>query len=125
MSRGTQTATLRINPARHDDQLDDQGDYDVWLTDDCGNFVSEVAHVIVPPVGDTNCDGGVNFADINPFVLMLSDPNGYQQQYPYCRLIQGDCNGDGRVDFGDINPFVAPAVWRVRVAGTGSGGLSA
>ena len=56
--------------------------------------------------GDLNCDGTVNFADINPFVLALSNPTGYAQQYPDCNVLNGDINGDGRVDFGDINPFV-------------------
>lgn len=57
--------------------------------------------------GDLDCDGLVNFADINPFVLVLIDPAGYATQYPNCPLSNGDVNGDGRVDFNDINPFVA------------------
>ncbi|MEW6249435.1 MAG: matrixin family metalloprotease [Planctomycetota bacterium] len=57
--------------------------------------------------GDLNCDGAVNFDDINPFVLALSDPAGYATAYPNCNIMNGDCNGDGRVDFDDINPFVA------------------
>ncbi|MEW6251317.1 MAG: hypothetical protein AB1716_11765 [Planctomycetota bacterium] len=57
--------------------------------------------------GDLNCDGRIDFNDINPFVLILSDPQGWQQQYPTCPFLNGDCNGDGRVDFGDISPFVA------------------
>ncbi|MEW6250563.1 MAG: hypothetical protein AB1716_07935 [Planctomycetota bacterium] len=56
--------------------------------------------------GDMNCDGSVNFDDINPFVLALSDPGGYAAAYPNCYILNGDCNGDGAVDFGDINPFV-------------------
>ncbi len=52
-------------------------------------------------------DGVVNFDDINPFVLALSDPAGYQTAYPECNLRNGDCDGDGDVDFDDINPFVA------------------
>ena len=57
--------------------------------------------------GDLNCDGRVDFGDINPFVLALSDPAGYARQYPECDIMNGDINDDGRVDFGDINPFVA------------------
>ncbi|MEW6252650.1 MAG: VCBS repeat-containing protein [Planctomycetota bacterium] len=57
--------------------------------------------------GDLNCDGRVNFDDINPFVLILSDPNAWQAAYPSCPPANGDCNGDGRVSFDDINPFVA------------------
>ncbi len=58
-------------------------------------------------VGDVNCDGGVNFGDINPFVLLLSDPALWQQTFVECRMLNGDINGDGSVNFGDINPFVA------------------
>jgi hypothetical protein len=70
-----------------------------------GGFWSGV--VAGPTPGDLNCDGVVNFDDIDPFVLALSDPNGYEQQYPDCNILAGDCNDDGYVDFGDINPFVA------------------
>ncbi|MEW6249824.1 MAG: thioredoxin domain-containing protein [Planctomycetota bacterium] len=57
--------------------------------------------------GDLNCDGAVDFDDINPFVLALSDPAGYNQAYPNCNIMNGDCNGDGVFNFDDINPFVA------------------
>ncbi|MEW6249246.1 MAG: FG-GAP-like repeat-containing protein [Planctomycetota bacterium] len=57
--------------------------------------------------GDLNCDGAVNFDDINPFVLALSDPAGYAAAYPNCNIHNGDCNGDGVVNFDDINAFVA------------------
>ena len=56
--------------------------------------------------GDTNCDGAVNFKDINPFVLALSAPQEYERVYD-CTLLQADCNADHLVDFQDINPFVA------------------
>ena len=57
--------------------------------------------------GDANCDGHVDFGDINPFVEALSDFNAWQQHYPGCNPHNPDVNGDGHVDFGDINPFVA------------------
>jgi hypothetical protein len=57
--------------------------------------------------GDLNCDGVVDFGDINPFVLRLSNPTEYHNQYPDCPDANGDINGDGSVNFGDINPFVA------------------
>jgi hypothetical protein len=62
-----------------------------------------------PPAatGDMNCDGVVNFDDIDPFVLALSDPNAYQTSYPNCNLLNGDCNHDGAVNFDDIDAFVA------------------
>lgn len=57
--------------------------------------------------GDMNCDGQVNFRDINPFVLALSNPSLWQAQHPGCPLLNGDINGNGTVGFDDINPFVA------------------
>ncbi len=57
--------------------------------------------------GDLNCDGVVDFLDINAFVLAISDPVGYATAYPGCNIMNGDCNGDGVVDFNDINDFVA------------------
>jgi 1,4-alpha-glucan branching enzyme len=57
--------------------------------------------------GDINCDGVVDFGDINPFVLALSNPTAYAQTYPCCPLASRDINQDGAFDFGDINPFVS------------------
>lgn len=57
--------------------------------------------------GDVNCDGVRSFADINPFVLAVSDEAGYRAQYPDCDWLNADCNGDGVVSYADINPFVA------------------
>jgi hypothetical protein len=59
-----------------------------------------------PCRGDMNCDGAVDFDDINPFVTALVSPASYNAQYPDCYWFSGDCNLDGTVDFDDINPFV-------------------
>jgi hypothetical protein len=99
---GTQTAALQIDAA----QLDDQGYYDVWLTDDCGAFVSDAAHLIVPAPGDLNCDGLLNTFDIDPFVLALTNPDAYITAFPDCDRMLADCNGDGLVNAFDIDPFV-------------------
>ena len=59
-------------------------------------------------IGDLNFDGRVDFGDINPFVLYLTDFALWQSTYPACPPPNGDLNGDGLYpDFGDINPFVA------------------
>lgn len=60
------------------------------------------------PLGDMNCDGSIDFADINPFVMALSDPNALRAQVgDWCfEKEQADCNFDGVVDFADIDPFV-------------------
>lgn len=63
-------------------------------------------HTVAVHPGDLNCDGVVDFDDISPFVLALSDPAGYTAAYPNCNVLNGDCNGDGFVDFNDINSFV-------------------
>jgi hypothetical protein len=69
---------------------------------------------------DLNNDGSVNFGDINPFVLALSNPAGYAAAYPGLAetdesgqhftgglvLFLGDLNCDGSVNLRDINPFV-------------------
>jgi hypothetical protein len=60
--------------------------------------------------GDLNCDGAVDFGDINPFVLYLSNNAAWQAAYPDCSALNGDIDGDGTYgqwSFGDINPFVA------------------
>lgn len=58
-------------------------------------------------LGDCNCDGQVNAFDIEAFVLAVTDPAGYQQQYPNCSILRADCNQDGLVNAFDIEPFVA------------------
>ena len=57
--------------------------------------------------GDLSSDCVVDFGDVDPFVLTLSNPVGYRQQYPNCDIMNGDINGDSVVNFDDINPFVA------------------
>lgn len=65
------------------------------------------AQAFLFPLGDMNCDGAVNFDDIDPFVLALGGEYGYHAAYPNCDWLNGDCNADGTVDFEDIDPFVA------------------
>jgi len=78
-----------------------------WGMVDAYAAVQAAQAACAPVHGDLNCDGAVNFDDINPFVLLLSDPGLWQTTYPTCNPLNGDCNGDGLVNFDDINPFVA------------------
>jgi len=55
--------------------------------------------------GDMDCDGDVDFDDINPFIEALAGAAAWP--YPNCPWLNGDCDADGDVDFDDINPFVA------------------
>ena len=57
-------------------------------------------------IGDLNCNGSVDFFDIEPFVLAITDPDGYLATYPDCDMTLADCNGDGQVNFFDIDCFV-------------------
>jgi len=57
-------------------------------------------------LGDTNCDGKVDWLDIDPFVLALCRPAEYERLFPTCRLRTADCNADGVVNNFDIDPFV-------------------
>ena len=63
--------------------------------------------VAAPTPGDMNCDGVINFLDINPFVLALTGEAAYNAAFPNCNFLNGDVNGDGSVNFLDINPFVS------------------
>ncbi len=50
--------------------------------------------------GDMNCDGQINFGDIDPFVAILGGATP-------CGFFNADVNADGAVNFADIDPFVA------------------
>ena len=56
--------------------------------------------------GDLNCDGVVDFADIDGFITALLSPASYGEKYPRCERVNGDLNADGAVTFFDIDPFV-------------------
>ena len=98
---GVTSATLTLNPVAKADA----GGYDVMVTDTCGTVTSSAVTLWL--AGDLNCDGLVDFSDINPFVLLLSCRSCYTAQYPNCPYQTGDCNNDGQISFADINPFVA------------------
>jgi len=61
-----------------------------------------------------NCDGDVDFDDIDAFTTALSGQATYEAAYPDCRWLNADCDGDGDVDFDDIDAFTA-------LSGTGDG----
>jgi hypothetical protein len=101
---GASTNMLHISPT----WMSDAGSYDVVVTNDCGSVTSDPATLTLTAArGDLNCDGVINFKDINPFVLALSSWGGYLQSYPNCDIMLADINQDGYVTFADINPFVA------------------
>ncbi len=56
--------------------------------------------------GDLNCDGTVNFDDVDPFILAMVDQDAYESTYEFCPWLNGDTNDDETVNFDDINGFV-------------------
>ncbi len=84
-----------------------------WISIDVrGSYayvLGDIWHICFPfvyPIGDMNCDGVVNFFDIDAFVLAVTDPAAYAAAYPDCDIMLADCNGDGTVNFFDIDCFV-------------------
>ena len=57
-------------------------------------------------MGDLNCDDVVNLFDIDPYVLALTNPAGYNAAFPNCDRYLADMNLDGVVNNFDIDPFV-------------------
>lgn len=106
-------ATYPCSAANGD--INGDGTYGASSFGDINAFVtllstSSLPIVCAPPacVGDLDCNGQIEFADINPFVLYLSNHSAWQATYN-CNAANGDINGDGTYgagSFGDINPFV-------------------
>ncbi len=61
---------------------------------------------LVPISGDMDCDGDVDFDDVDDFVLGLTDAAGYEALYGVPPATKGDMDADGDVDFDDITGFV-------------------
>jgi hypothetical protein len=57
--------------------------------------------------GDCDCDGDVDFFDIDPFVNKLGCPGAGPACDEGCSWQSADVDDDGDVDFFDIDPFVA------------------
>ncbi len=72
-----------------------------------GFWAALAAHAPCPAAsGDANCDGRVDFFDVDPFVLALFDAQAYTLLYcdgATCS-VDTDCSGD--VNLFDIDPFV-------------------
>ncbi|MGD8450832.1 MAG: dockerin type I domain-containing protein [Phycisphaerae bacterium] len=71
-----------------------------------GVMSTTVVQVHFGQPGDLNCDGDVNNFDISPFILALTNPTAYADQYPNCDRLNADVNGDGDVNNFDIGPFI-------------------
>jgi Zn-dependent metalloprotease len=88
----------------------DAGNYDVVVSNGCSSVTSAAAALTVTGCadspGDMNCDGGIDFFDIDPFLMALFNPAAYESAFPQCNLFNADMNHSGTVDFFDIDPFL-------------------
>jgi len=74
-----------------------------------GNWDYSNANFAIVPgatIGDLNCDGVVNAADVDPFILALANPAAYTAQFPGCPQNRGDANTDLLVNGDDVEPFL-------------------
>lgn len=74
-----------------------------------GNWDYSNANFAIVPgatIGDVNCDGVVNAADVDPFILALANPDAYIAQFPSCPPNRGDTNTDLLVNGDDVEPFL-------------------
>ena len=103
LAAGTRPGTL----AGADFDGDGDPDFAVANRDshDVSQYINQTCATAL--LGDLNCDGAVDFFDIDPFVLAVTDPAAYGDLFPDCDLSLADLNDDGQVDFFDIDPFVA------------------
>ena len=58
-------------------------------------------------VGDLDCDGQIDTADVGAFALALVNPSQYEALYPDCYLSRADVDFSGQRDGLDIDGFVS------------------
>ncbi len=70
--------------------------------------IANVHLTVLPPIlrGDANCDGAVDFFDIDPFLLALFDAPAYRAAHCGGTLETVNVDCAGGVDFFDIDPFL-------------------
>lgn len=71
------------------------------------NVACEQWHVVSGPLkGDMNCDGVLDFFDIDLFVTAVLAGDGQADPLPAAQMARADMDNDGAVRFFDIDPFV-------------------
>jgi hypothetical protein len=82
--------------------------YEPFALDFPANIDQTRVYRFLPVIpGDLDCNGMLDFDDIDDFVLALSDAQAYEQQFGMAPSVKGDLDDDGDVDFDDIDEFVA------------------
>ena len=87
-------------------ETDMDGDPRVWDGDGNGEAIVDMGVDEFRLIADLNCDGAIDGFDVDPFVMALTTPIQYLEQYPDCDPRLADCNGDGALNAFDIDPFV-------------------
>lgn len=82
------------------------GDCDATIAADIGAYEQQTECGCTNVRGDANCDGNVNFFDIDPFVLALFDPSAYQTLFCGGDACGIDLDCSGAINFFDIDPFL-------------------
>jgi hypothetical protein len=92
----------------NDNSVPDECDIDDGTSQDTnGNGIPDECETQYP-LGDMNCDEAVSPADIDGFVIALTEgEEGYNREFPNCVFMNADANGDGLVTAADIDGFVA------------------
>jgi hypothetical protein len=92
------------------DTIDDHhNDFPGWQVDDVRITADllDCSFDLPYAIGDTNCDGVVSAADIDPFVIALTGGQAaFETEVPGCHFSRADCNDDGVVSAADIDAFV-------------------
>lgn len=65
------------------------------------------SYTVAPRLGDLNCDGYFNTADILPFATAMTDPATYLSTYSGCDIAKADMNLDSVVNGRDVQYFAA------------------
>ncbi len=102
----------RLDTATVDTWTD--GSSESYYTDGYSSFNGIDAAFDAPCAGDSNCDGSMNFDDIDYFVAALVAEANWEAMFtgtPPCSFkVQNDINNDCNVNFDDIDGFVARLV---------------
>ncbi len=100
---GDELRLIALNPLRHFESLER-----LELSAAGVGPIHITSMIVTPPrdLGDMNCDGRVDFNDINGFIAALVSREEFYRQYPDCNYDNADTNEDGVVDFDDIESFI-------------------
>ncbi len=108
---GATDNSYTLNPVHESDA----GSYDCVVSNGCGTDTSApaVLTLTLPAAcpGDANCDGAVNWRDIDFLIAGLNDSivawETLFTPVPSCPFAALDTSGDGHVNWRDIDPFIA------------------